>query len=108
MVTLNQAFLFFVSILFQVIGLSVLPQTRGFTNIGPTIICVVTFIVGIGMFARILTTGVQLSTLIPIAAAAVPLAIVAVGLLVYGEPASLYRVLLLVIACGAIGVASIL
>ena len=108
MVTLNQAFLFFLAILFQVIGLSVLPLTRGFTNIVPTIICIVTFIVGIGMFARILTTGVQLSTLIPIAAAAVPLAIVAVGLLIYGEPASLYRVLLLVIACVAIGVASIL
>ena len=97
---------FVTSIILQVIALSLLPMTQGFTKLMPTLGCAVTFIAGIWMLARIAASGVQLSILIPLSAASVPLAIVAVGVLFYGEPASLLRVGMLGAACVIIGVAS--
>lgn len=56
--------------------------------------------------ARLTASGVPLSILIPFTSALVPLAVSTVGVLVYGEPASLLRVVLLLVACLLIGVAS--
>lgn len=97
---------FVVSIVLQVVALSLLPSSAGFARPLPTLGVIVAFIAGIGLMARLSALGVPLSVLIPLSAAVVPLVIVAVGVLVYGEPASLMRVVLLLGACLLIGVAS--
>ncbi|MGE3599135.1 MAG: SMR family transporter [Dehalococcoidia bacterium] len=104
--SLSVVLTFLASIVLQVAALSMLPQTAGFTKLWPTVACIVPFVAGIALLARIAASGVQLSILIPLSAAAVPLAIVAVGIFAYGEPASLLRVAILVVACVLIGVAS--
>ena len=53
---------------------------------------------------RLVYSGMQLSILMPLAAA-IPLATIAVGVLVHGETASVQKIGLLVIACGLIGFA---
>jgi multidrug transporter EmrE-like cation transporter len=99
---------FFVSITLQAATLSLLPITQGFSRPLPTIALIVLFVAGIGLLARIIATGVPLSILLPVSAAVVPLAVLAVGVTFYGEPASLLRVALLIVACGLIEVASII
>ena len=79
---------FLASITLQVIALGRLPLTQGFTNLGQTVLVLVVFAGGIGLLARIQASGVPLSILIPMSAAAVPLALIATGFVVYHEPAS--------------------
>ena len=98
--------MFLGSIVFQVFALSLLPITQGFTKVAPTVGCMAAFIGGIGLLARIIVSGVPLSILIPVTAAVVPLGVVVVGVAIYGEPASLMRIVTLISACGLIGVAS--
>ena len=93
---------FVASVVLQVVGLSLLPRSEGFTRPLPTLVA---FIAGIGLMARLTASGVPISMLIPITGAVVPLSVVAVGILVYDEPASLLRVGLLVVACVLIGLA---
>ena len=96
---------FVASVVLQVVGLSLLPRSEGFTRPLPTLVLIVAFIAGIGLMARLTASGVPISMLIPITGAVVPLSVVAVGILVYGEPASLLRVALLVVAWVLIGLA---
>jgi len=93
------------TIVFQLFGLVMLPLTKGFTNPLPTLGAAIGFLVGIGLMARLINSGVNLGVLIPILAATIPLAAIAFGVLVYGEPASLLKITLLVAACGLIGFA---
>jgi small multidrug resistance pump len=104
--SLTTTAIFVASIVFQVLALGRLPMTQGFTNVAQTLVCLLVFSIGIGLLARIIVSGVPLSILIPLSAAAVPLALVIVGMVVYQEPASPARFGLLVLACGIIGVAS--
>lgn len=96
---------FVASVALQVLALSLLPRSEGFTRPLPTLILIVAFIAGIWLMARLTASGVPISILTPITAAVVPLGVVAVGVLVYGEPASLLRVAVLVVACVLIGIA---
>ena len=96
---------FVLSVILQVVGLSLLPRSEGFTRPLPTLGLIVAFIAGIWLMARLTASGVPISILIPITGAVIPLAVVAVGILVYGEPASLFRVALLIVACLLIGLA---
>jgi hypothetical protein len=50
--------------------------------------------------------GVDLSLLIPISAASVPLATSIAAILIYREPGSPLRIIILLAACGLVGVAS--
>ena len=104
--TLNTVSIFLVSIALQVFALSLLPASEGFTRLWPTAALVVSFVSGIGLLARLTANGVPLSILIPIAAAIIPLALIAVGVAILGEQAPLPRILLLVGACILIGIAS--
>jgi multidrug transporter EmrE-like cation transporter len=104
--SLTTTAIFAASIVFQVLALGRLPLTRGFTDVVQTAVCVLVFSIGIGLLARIIASGVPLSILIPLSAAAVPLALIIVGIVIYGEPASFAKFALLVLACGTIGVAS--
>ena len=105
---LSTAFMFLASIIFQVSALAFLPLTKGYTNVVNSIICSVLFVIGIALLAKIISTGVRMSILIPLSAAAVPIAIVGVSLVFYGEPASALKIVLLLSACGIIGLASTL
>lgn len=57
------------------------------------------------MLARIVNAGVDLGLLILISAAFVPLATMVAGILIFKEPGSPPRVLLLLGACGLVGIA---
>ncbi|WP_340314354.1 hypothetical protein [Rhizorhabdus argentea] len=92
----------------QVLGIFLLPMTRGLTQPLPTLAAAAAFLLGIGLMARIAHAGVGLSSLMPILAATIPLAAIAVGILAYGEAASLAKVATLVTACLLVGVASTL
>jgi multidrug transporter EmrE-like cation transporter len=96
---------FLVSILFQVGAILLLPTTRSFTNPLNSVLCVASFGVALWMLARIVNAGVDLGLLIPVSAAFVPLATMVAGILMFEEPGSPLRVLLLLGACGTVGIA---
>ena len=94
------------SVVFQVIGLSLMPLTKGLTELVPSIGCGIAFLAGLGLMARLLNSGINLGILLPFMAAIVPLCAIAVGIMFYGESASLIKLSLLVSACLVIGFAS--
>jgi len=104
--TISTVLIFFASVIFQLFGLVMLPLTKGFTAPVPTLGAAVGFLLGIGLLARLTNSGVNLSVLIPLLAAVVPLATIAFGVLVYGEVASPLKIVLLVSACILIGFAT--
>lgn len=95
-----------VLIVSNILAISVLPRTAGFTKILPTLFCIVGFVVTAWSLSRLVHTGVQLSVLIPLAAAVIPLATIFVGVIYFGEPASPMKMGLLVAACGLVGLAA--
>lgn len=101
------AMLVAVSAAAQVLGIYLLPMTKGLTQPLPTIGAACAFLFGIGLMARIAHAGVNLSLLIPILSATVPLGAIAVGMLAYGEAASLAKLGMLAAACILIGVANL-
>ena len=98
----------FVVIAFQVLGAYLLPLTKGFTEPVPAIISSLAYFIGLPLIARMLQSGVNLSIIMPMIAAIVPLATIAIGVLAYGEAASLARISALVAACLLVGLASAL
>ncbi|WP_340317999.1 hypothetical protein [Rhizorhabdus argentea] len=104
----GMALMFLVSIGAQVAGVFLLPLTRGLTQPLPTLAAAAAFLLGLGLLARISHAGINLSSLMPIIAATVPLAAVAIGIFAYGETASLAKVATLVASCALVGVASTL
>lgn len=106
-VTPMAIFLAVVSAGAQVAGLTQLPASKGLTQFWPTVGLVAGFVVGIGLLAKISDMGVNMSLLIPFVAAMVPLGAVAVGVLMYHEPASMAKIGILVTACVLVGVANL-
>lgn len=98
--------MFLGSAVFQVLGIALLPATKGLTQIMPTIGAAACFIIGVGLMARLNHSGVNLSLLIPLMATAIPLCTALIGVFAYGESASLLKVGMLVVACLIIGAAS--
>lgn len=94
------------SVVFQVIGLSLMPLTKGLTELVLSIGCGIAFLAGLGLMARLLNSGINLGILLPFMAAIVPLCAIAVGIIFYGESASLTKLSLLVSACLVVGFAS--
>lgn len=92
----------------QILGLFLLPATKGLTLPLPTIAAAAAFLFGIGLMARIAHSGVNLSLLVPVLAAIVPIGAIMVGIFAYGETATLAKVATLVVACILIGVANLL
>ncbi|MDR7103649.1 hypothetical protein [Croceicoccus sp. BE223] len=90
----------------QVLAVAFLPRTEAFTHPTWSVIFVITMGLSQYSFAWLLHKGAPISTLIPIMAALIPLALIFVGVFVYKEAASLLRVVVLVGACGLIGWAS--
>ena len=94
------------SVICQVIGASLMPLTKGLTEVTPTIGFGIAFATGLGIMARLINSGINLSALLPFMAAVVPLCAIAVGITFYGESASVLKISLLIISCLTIGFAS--
>ena len=94
------------SVVCQVIGASLMPMTKGLTEIIPTLGFAIAFAIGLSIMARLINSGINLSALLPFMAAVVPLCAIAVGVLVYGESASALKISLLIFSCLTIGFAS--
>jgi|HubBroStandDraft_6_1064221.scaffolds.fasta_scaffold1902178_1 multidrug transporter EmrE-like cation transporter len=105
-VPLTTVGLFGAAVVAQVISISVLPRTLGFTNLTYTLVCLIAFDLSLWICARLFVSGVSLGVLIPTMSALVPLASILVGIVAYHELASIPRLVLLVTACGLIGVAA--
>lgn len=97
---------FAVTIIGQFIALALIPATRGFTAVLPTIACVLLFVGSIAVSARLVHGGVDLSVLTPIITVSLQLAILVVSIAIYGESASLAKIVLLVCAALMIGAAT--
>ena len=98
--------LFALAVVGQVIGASLLPMTRGFSRFDATAFCLVAFAAAMWAMAQLIAKGVNLSLVVPIMASTVPLVVIAVAFLFYGESAPLMKILLLVVATGLIALAS--
>jgi multidrug transporter EmrE-like cation transporter len=90
----------------QLVGVALLPRTQGFTQLGPTIAVLTVFALSYWILARIVHSGASLGILIPLLATIMPLATVAIGVVMYGESASVVKIGLLATACTLIGIAS--
>ena len=97
---------FTISIAAQVLGVAMLPLTQGLTRPVPTLIGALGFLIGTGLMARLVNSGVNLSVLVPLVSATSPVASIAMGVLLFGESPSVPRLVLLLAACGLIGFAS--
>ena len=104
--TLHLAGNFIVLVVLQVAAFALLPRTQGFTNPGVTATMLVLFAISYWLMARMIRSGADLGILIPLMAAVVPLAVVAIGAIYYHESASQLKIALLASACTLIGVAS--
>jgi small multidrug resistance pump len=107
-ISLPSVLIFTGSILIQILGVSLWPLTKGFTKVLPTIIVCVAQIIGLWLFNRVIVSGVELSLLVPFAAATFPLVLVLIGIFIYKEKASLLKIFTLIGACVLIAVANFL
>lgn len=98
--------LFAGSVIAQLMAISLLPRTEGFTKVLPTAACCALFLVGLGAMANLTRKGVELGVLIPMISAIIPLVTIFIGILFYGESASVLKVSLLMGACVLIAGAS--
>lgn len=98
--------LFLGSVAFQLLAMVLLPRTRGFTVLLPTLGCAALFTCGIWLIARMYVSGAKLGIMSPLLAAVIPLGVIAIGVLLYNESASPLRITLLLAACGLIGAAA--
>ena len=105
-ISIQTILLFAAIIITQIVGGMFLPRTEAFRNLPWTAACLGTYIPSFYLMALVISRGMPLSMMLPIMAALVPLAMVGVGVWMYGEPASFAKIAWLVAACGAIGVAS--
>lgn len=97
---------FAITVVFQTIGVALLPATRGMTAPAPVAGAVICYGIGIYAMARLLVSGIDLSLLIPIMTVVMLASLVAVGVVIYGEGASLVKLGCLAGATMLIGLAS--
>jgi small multidrug resistance pump len=97
---------FTISVAAQLLGTAMLPLTKGLTRPVPTLVGALGFLIGTGLMARLVNNGVNLSVLVPLVSAAVPLASIAMGVLLFGDTPSVPKLALLLAACGLIGFAT--
>jgi multidrug transporter EmrE-like cation transporter len=98
--------IFLAALAAQLIGVGLLPRTAGFTVLVPTLLCATVLVLSFALIARLLAGGANLSILAPLMSAVVPLGATLIGVMLYGEKASIVRVGVLCLACALIGLAS--
>ncbi len=87
-------------------ALSLLPATQAFSRPFPTFACLGLFGIHLWFLARLVAQGNDLSLLIPLLSALIPLTMIGVGIAAYGEDATPIRIGLLVLACCCAGAAA--
>jgi multidrug transporter EmrE-like cation transporter len=92
----------------QLFGIAMLPLSQGFTKPLPTLGALLGYLVGLFLMARMAHAGVNLSLLVPVLAALIPIGSIVLSVAVYGEAASVAKLSVLVVACLLIGVANML
>jgi hypothetical protein len=97
---------FSVHVIGQFIAVSLLPTTRGFTAVGPTIITVIVFIVALAAAAKVVASGVNLSLLVPMSTVVLQICVLGVAIVIYKEPTSAAKVVSLIAAAGLVAFAS--
>lgn len=97
-----------VSVVAQVVGLYLMPLTKGLTEPLMTVLFALSFLLGVGLMARIVGMGVSMSLLLPAVAAVVPLAAIGIGVFANGEVHSFTKIGVLVAACVLVGVSNLL
>jgi small multidrug resistance pump len=97
---------FAATIILQFAALGLIPATRGFTAVVPTACCIVSFVIALAIMARLVASGIELSILTPIVTVSLQLFILVVGVTIYGESASLAKIILLSCAAVMIGAAT--
>lgn len=107
MAPVNTIALMTLSTIGQALMIALLPATRGYTSLWPTIACIVAANTTIWLFARILQSGVSLGLLIPFSSAAPPIVAIVAGIFLYGDAPSIAKLALLLGACAAIAAASL-
>ncbi len=90
----------------QVAGASMLVKTTGFRDPAWTAACLAIYLVSFYLLAETIRQGMALSLVMPILAALVPLATIAVAVTLLGEQASWSRLGLLSLSCVLIGAAA--
>lgn len=90
----------------QVGGASMLVKTNGFREPVWTIACLVVYALSFFLLAETIRQGMALSFIMPVLAALVPLAAIALAVLVFREQVSWAQIGLLSSACVLIGVAA--
>lgn len=104
--TATQIFAFLYATATQIVGVSLLVKTRGFTQVGYTIAAIAVLISSFFALSWLLANGAKLNILLPVLAATVPLCSILVGVFFFGETASWLKIALLIGACGMIGLAA--
>ena len=99
--------LLLISTVMQIFAIYLIPLTKGLTAPLPTIVWGVVVVASSALVVRVAHAGVNLSLIIPIMSAVVPLGGIAVAILIHGEPASFLKIGALVVACALVGVASL-
>jgi multidrug transporter EmrE-like cation transporter len=100
--------LFLVLISSQMVAISLLPRTAGFTDLYWTVACLGLYAISMWCLAYMIHAGMPLSVMIPILAALVPLVAIGIGVVFYKETASVLKIAILCGACGMVGVASLM
>jgi multidrug transporter EmrE-like cation transporter len=90
----------------QVAGASLLVKTVGFRDPMWTVACLAIYAVSLFLLADTIRQGMALSLIMPILAALVPLATIAVAVVLFREQASWLRLGMLSASCVLIGVAA--
>ncbi|WP_313808387.1 hypothetical protein [Sphingobium sp.] len=92
----------------QLVGVGLMPATKGLAAPLPTLGCAAAFLIGLGLLTRVIHSGAPLSLVVPLNAAAVPIGSLLMAIALMGETPSIGRVAALLIACALIGLANLL
>jgi len=106
--TVSIILMFLGSAVLQLIGLISLPMTKGFTEPGATLVCILAFVSGLYLMASLIHRGADLEILVPFLSSVIPLCALMVGVFYYGQSISFAKLGSLVLACMLVGVAAVL
>lgn len=104
--SLQNGLLFAGAAIFQLIGVLLLPATKGMTQPLPTLGVALGYGIGVTCMSRMIVSGMDLSLMIPLITVTIMLAAVAAGILLYGDTASPIKIGALIVAGLMVGIAS--
>ena len=100
--------LFLIATMFSLGATAIWPRTQGFTRPIPTALSILMQVICLVLMNRIVDSGVELSFLVLLNGAFSPLVMIFVGVFLYKEKASVWKIAVLLTACVLIGFANFL